>query len=89
VGFIHHSITKEIHMGKVKTAFHYAVAQQSTNTAIFLLMEGDTPITAYADKALAEQDCWVCNDAQRYLDMEQLDYWVKPVGFYFGSPDEA
>jgi hypothetical protein len=48
-------------------------------------MEGDNPITAYADKALAEQDCWVCNDAQRYLDMEQLDYWVKPVAFYFDS----
>lgn len=72
-------------MGQVKSTFHAVVGSQSTDTAIFLLMEGDTPITAYADKALAEQDCWVCNDAQRYLDMEQLDYWVKPVAFYFDS----
>ena len=75
-------------MGQIKSIFHDTVAQQSqdsTDTAVFLLMEGDNPITAYADKALAEQDCWVCNDAQRYLDMEQLDYWVKPVAFYFDS----
>lgn len=73
-------------MGKVKSTFHADVESQSTDTAIFLLMEGDNPITAYADRALAEQDCWVCNDAQRYLDMEQLDYWVKPVMFCFDSP---
>lgn len=76
-------------MGQVKSAFHAVVESQSDEVAIFLLMEGDTPITAYADKALADHDCWVCNDAQKYLDMEQFNYWVKPIGFYFGSPDEV
>ena len=79
-------------MGQIKSTFHDSVGQNAQDTqdiTVFLLMEGDNPITAYADKALAEQDCWVCNDAQRYLDMEQLDYWVKPVGFYLGSPAET
>ena len=72
-------------MGQIKTIFHDTVVRDSTDIAVFLLMEGDKPITAYADKALAEQDCWVCNDAQKYLDMEQLDYWVKPVAFYLDA----
>lgn len=79
-------------MGQVKSTFHDSVgqnAQGAQDITVFLLMEGDTPVSAYADKALAEQDCWVCNDAQRYLDMEQFNYWVKPVGFYLDSPDEA
>lgn len=46
---------------------------------IHLLMEGDKPVGAYTSKALADADCWNCNDAQRYLDMEQLDYWVKTI----------
>ena len=74
-------------MAQIKTIFHDTVVRDSTDITVFLLMEGDKPITAYADKALAEQDCWVCNDAQRYLDMEQFNYWVKAVPFYIGSPD--
>lgn len=46
---------------------------------IHLLMEGSIPVGAYTDKALADADCWSCNDAQRYLGVEQLDYWVKTV----------
>jgi hypothetical protein len=46
---------------------------------IHLLMESNTPLAAYTDKALADADCWNCNDAQRYIDIEQLDYWVKTV----------
>ncbi len=46
---------------------------------IFLLMEGATPVGAYTDKALADVDCYSCNDAQRYLDVEQFNYWVKAM----------
>ena len=46
---------------------------------IYLLMEEQNPVGAYLDKALADADCWNCNDAQRYLDMEQFNYWVRTV----------
>ena len=48
-------------------------------TQIYLLMEEQNPVGAYLDKALADADCWNCNDAQRYLDMEQFNYWVRTV----------
>ena len=48
-------------------------------TQIYLLMEEQNPVGAYFDKALADADCWNCNDAQRYLDMEQFNYWVRTV----------
>ena len=48
-------------------------------TPIYILMEDTNPVGAYTNKALADADCWNCNDAQRYLDMEQFNYWVKTV----------
>ena len=46
---------------------------------IHLLMEEANPVGAYLNKALADADCWNCNEAQRYLDMEQFNYWVKSI----------
>lgn len=46
---------------------------------IYLLMEENNALCAYTNKALADADCWTCNDAQRYLDMEQFNYWVKTI----------
>lgn len=45
---------------------------------IHLLMNGDTPTAAYLDKALADADCWVCNEGAYRLSEDQ-DYWVKPM----------
>ena len=33
-------------------------------TQIYLLMEEQNPVGAYLDKALADADCWTCNEAQ-------------------------
>ena len=53
---------------------------------IYLLMEEQNPVGAYLDKALADADCWNCNDAQRYLDMEQFNYWVRTVNLMVDEP---
>ena len=55
-------------------------------TQIYLLMEEQNPVGAYLDKALADADCWNCNDAQRYLDMEQFNYWVRTVNLMVDEP---
>jgi hypothetical protein len=52
---------------------------------IFLLMENDKPVSAYADKAQADEDCWVCNDAEKFSP-DPHPFWVKPVPV--GSPFE-
>jgi hypothetical protein len=74
-------------MGQIKSTFHDAVERETIDITVFVLMEGDKPTSVYADKKLAEQDCWLCNESQKYLDMEQFNYWVKAVPFYIGSPD--
>lgn len=43
---------------------------------VYLLIEGQQTVGVYLDKALADADCWNCNDAQRYIDVEQFNYWV-------------
>ena len=46
-------------------------------TQIYLLMEEQNPVGAYLDKALADADCWTCNEANHYTDdADAPDYWV-------------
>ena len=47
---------------------------------IFLLMENSKIITAYDNEALAHQDCWLCNEAEKFSP-DPSPYWVKPVEF--------
>ena len=56
---------------------------------IYILMEDKTPLSAYTDKTLAHADCWNCNDAQRYLDVEQFNYWVKTVDLIVSEMEEV
>lgn len=51
---------------------------------IFLLMSDRQPIAAYTDKALADADCYVCNEARMYTEggdyfADSFDYWVRPL----------
>lgn len=45
---------------------------------IYLLMENANVISAYSDKALADADCWICNDAEKF-SVDPHPFWVKPV----------
>ena len=54
---------------------------------IFLLMENSTIVQAYADDALAHQDCWLCNEAEKFSP-DPMPYWVKPVECVVSSPAE-
>lgn len=54
---------------------------QNNGINIFLLMDGVNPVEAYSDKALADQDCWLCNEAEKFSP-DPMPYWVKPVAFH-------
>lgn len=45
---------------------------------IHLLMNDKEPVGAYTDKALADADCWLCNDAEKFSP-DPMPYWVKTV----------
>jgi hypothetical protein len=54
--------------------------QPSPNPIIHLLMENQTIVSAYQDKALAHHDCWLCNEAEKFSP-DPMPYWVKEVEF--------
>lgn len=44
---------------------------------VYLLIEGQQTVGVYLDKALADADCWTCNEAQyQKEDGDIADYWV-------------
>jgi hypothetical protein len=74
-------------MGRVKSFFHEAVEPNPLGgIPVYVLMEGNKPVGVYTDKALADKDCWLCNEAQKYLDMEQFNYWVSTSALCTDSP---
>lgn len=46
---------------------------------IHLLMEESTPLCAYTNKALADADCWTCNEGSYRSGVKNSDYWVKTI----------
>jgi hypothetical protein len=54
---------------------------ENNGIKIFLLMDGTNPVEAYRDKALADRDCWLCNDAEKFSP-DPMPYWVKPLTFH-------
>ena len=45
---------------------------------IHLLMENQTVMGAYTDKNLADYDCWLCNEAEKFSP-DPMPFWVKSV----------
>ena len=44
---------------------------------VYLLIQERTTVGVYLDKALADADCWTCNEANHYTDDAHApDYWV-------------
>jgi hypothetical protein len=56
---------------------------------VYILMDGGTPIEAYADEELAHRDCWLCNEAEKFSP-DPMPFWVQrmPINMetYFGEP---
>ena len=47
---------------------------------VYLLIRGNATVGVYLDKALADADCWTCNEAQHYNeDGDIADYWVEDM----------
>jgi hypothetical protein len=43
---------------------------------VYILMDGGTPIEAYADEELAHRDCWLCNEAEKFSP-DPMPFWVQ------------
>jgi len=44
---------------------------------VYLLIQDRTTVGVYMDKALADADCWTCNEANHHSTDEHIaDYWV-------------
>jgi hypothetical protein len=43
---------------------------------VYILMDGGTPIEAYADEELAHHDCWLCNEAEKFSP-DPMPFWVQ------------
>ena len=43
---------------------------------VYILMDGGTPIEAYADGELAHHDCWLCNEAEKFVP-DPMPFWVQ------------
>ena len=73
-------------MGRVKSFFHEAVEPNPLGgIPVYVLMEGNKPVGVYTDKALADKDCWLCNEADKYAP-EPMTYWVESVALCTDSP---
>ena len=47
---------------------------------VYLLIEDQRTVGVYLDKALADTDCWTCNEAHHYTeDGHAPDYWVEEM----------
>lgn len=46
--------------------------------AVFILMNGTDPVEAYTDKDIAERDCWICNEGEKFSD-DPHTFYVKEV----------
>jgi hypothetical protein len=53
---------------------------ENNGIKIFLLMDDNMIVQAYQDGALAHQDCWLCNEAEKFSP-NPMPYWVQPVQF--------
>jgi hypothetical protein len=47
-------------------------------TTIFILMNSTDPVEAYTDKDIAERDCWICNEGEKFSD-DPHAFYVKEV----------
>jgi hypothetical protein len=63
----------------------------SLPTAVFILMDGSTPVEAYTDKELAYYDCYICNEAEKFSE-NPSSFYVRDVilnTMPYASPAEA
>lgn len=47
-------------------------------SAVFILMDGNTPVEAYTDEEAAHRDCWLCNEAEKFSP-DPFPFHVKEV----------
>lgn len=45
-------------------------------SVVYLLMNANHPEAAYADEELAQHDCWVSNEAEKFSH-DPMPYWVQ------------
>ena len=47
-------------------------------SVVYVLMDGNNPVESYLDKNLADYDCWICNEAEKFAD-NPMPFYVKRV----------
>lgn len=68
-----------------------SVFQVPSPTAVaYVLMNGDTPVEVYTDQDIAERDCWICNEGEKFSENPH-DYYIKsvPLNTLSYAPTEA
>lgn len=56
----------------------YLPTKATTSLHIHILMNNTQPIGGYQDKALADADCHIMNEAEKYSP-DPMPYWVKTI----------
>ena len=50
----------------------------SPTAVAYVLMNGDTPVEVYTDRDIADRDCWICIEGEKFSDNPE-DFYVKAL----------